>query len=211
MTDHDPDQEDVLKELDLALQVEPSTAFADGVRARVNRSRANTARVWWSLAAAASIGLATFAVWRPSTSAPANDMPVQVAVAPTQATVPSVPTKSPESVVAIEQAPPPVARREATVARTTVTTGRDRGLENQAALQVITNQGAVLRQLWADAQGRPLSVVEGEQVVDGLSAKPIEVNPIVVPPIVVVEMGKEPGPAGATPIIRRAGATRETR
>jgi hypothetical protein len=208
MTDHD----DVLNELDAALQVEPSRAFADGVRARVNRSRTYTTRVWWGLAAAASIGLATMTLWRPGTLAPANGEPVQVAAAPTQAPVPAIPSKVPEPVVAMPPvAPATVTRSEATVPHATVTRATLGTTASEPRLEVITNQGAVLRQLWADYQGRPLVIAEAGQVVDELMAKPIEVAPVVVRPIVVREIGKEPGPAGAAPIIRRADATGETR
>jgi len=208
MTDHVGN--DVLKELDAALRVEPSRAFADGVRARIDRSRTNTARMWWGLAAAASIGLATLAVWRPATGSAPNDAPVQVAVAPAPATAPTVPARAPEGVVAMAPAapgvPPAVTRRQATVARAPET-----AMASEPRLEVITNQGAVLRQLWADYQGRPLVLSESESVVEELSTKPIEVDPIVVRPIVVSEMGKEPGPAGATPVIRRVEATKETK
>ena len=206
MTDHNLDHDDVLKELDAALQVEPSRAFADGVRARVNRSRTKTTRVWWGLAAAASVGLATMTLWRPSVETPSVQVPAMVSIAPTQATAPVVPNKAPETVAVVQRPAPSVVRREATVARATVTT-----VASEPRLEVITNQGAVLRQLWADYQGRPLVIAEGEAVAEELSAKPIAVDPIVVQPIVVSEIGKEPGPAGATPIIRRVGATRETK
>jgi len=204
MTDHDPDQDNVLKELVAALQVEPSRAFADGVRARVNRSRTTSTRVWLGLAAAASIGLATMALWRPSVDAPA-----MVSAAPTQASAPAIPSKAPESVAVAPRptaAPPPVARREATIARPTVTT-----VASEPRLEVITNQGAVLRALWADYGNRPLVIAEAVPVVDSQATAAIVVNPIEVRPIVVSEIGKEPGPTGATPIIRRADATRETR
>ena len=192
MTDHD----DVLKDLDAALQVEPSRAFADGVRARVNRSRTNTTRVWWGLAAAASVGLATMTLWRPSVETPAAVRPVstQAAAATATASAPT-PVVSAEPTVTKDRAVPPVTRRETSEPR----------------LEVITNQGVVLQQLWADYRGRPLVMAEGESVVEGLALKPIAVDPIVVRPIVVTEIGKEPGPAGATPIIRRADATRETK
>jgi hypothetical protein len=203
MTGHDTDHDDVLKELDAALQVEPSRAFADGVRSRVRRSRTYTTRTWWGLAAAASIGLATLAVWRPLVQAPA---PMKVAVAPTEATAPAVPSRAPESVVSTAPvAAPVVTRRESTIARATVAAAA-----SEPRLEVITNQGEVLRQLWADYRGRPLIVADG-QPLDGLTAKPITVEPIEVRPIVVSEIGKEPGPAGGTPIIRRAEATKETR
>jgi len=203
MTDHDPDHDDVLKELDAALHVEPSRRFADDVRARVAaETRARTRRMWWGLAAAASVTLATAALWR----SPAT-VPEAMPTAPTQqASAAAVPDAQPESVIAGDITTPTSApvRRVASVSRPALTSSEPR-------LEVITNQSAVLRQLWADYRGRPLVVAEGEPVVEGLSTKAIAVETIEVRPIVVSEIGKEPGPAGATPIIRRVEATKETR
>lgn len=208
MTDHDPDHDDVLKELDAALDVEPSGAFADGVRAWVTRSHTRNRNMWLGLAAAASLGLATMALWRPSVEAPA-----MMAVAPAQASAPAVASAQSDRVVPDTALMPIQGQPVAKVARTTV--ARAAVLTTSAStgprLEVITNQGAVLRQLWADYQGRPLVVAEGEPVVEGLSTKAIAVETIEVRLLVVSEIGKEPGPAGATPIIRRANATKETR
>src|SRR5688572_9943789 len=114
MTDHD----DVLKDLDAALKVEPSRAFADGVRARVNRSRVNTTRMWWGFAAAASVGLATITLWRPTVQAPTTQTPAMASVAPAQASAPVVPSQVPEGVVAMDPATTPaVTRREAASVR----------------------------------------------------------------------------------------------
>ena len=206
MTDHDLGHDNVLKELDAALQVEPSRAFADGVRARVNRSSTNTARVWWGLAAAASIGLATLTLWRPAPESASVAAVTPPKVAPiTQPAAKASSITTPPSVVAAPQRP---ASRERTVTPVVATTTAS-GTEPR--LEVITNQGAVLRALWADYQRRPLVIAEGAPVVESLTAAEIVVNPIAVRPIVVSEIGKEPGPAGATPIIRRADATKETK
>jgi hypothetical protein len=201
MTDHQPDQDDVLKELDAALQVEPSRAFADGVRARVNRSRANTTRVWWGLAAAASIGLATLALWRPATGPSVNDAPAIVTVAVAPAQVPAPVTPAAPAV--------PVARREPSVARASVTT-----IASEPNLVVITNQGAVLRELWAEVGTGAMVETDIEVPVPVTAAEmkpiaPIVLDPIVVTPIVVTEIGKDPRPEGATPVIRRADATKD--
>lgn len=207
MTGHDADHDNVLKELDAALQVEPSRAFAEGVRARVNRSRTSTARVWWGLAAAASIGLATLALWRPAPEPTSVAAVTPAEVAPiTQPTAKASSVTAPPIVAAAPQRPMRRAERTVTpvVATATASGGEPR-------LEVITNQGAVLRALWADYQRRPLVIAEGAPVVESLTAAEIVVNPIAVRPIVVSEIGKEPGPAGATPIIRRADATKETK
>lgn len=209
MTDHDPDQDDALKELDAALQVEPSRAFADGVRARITRSRTTSTRAWWGLAAAASVGLATLALWRPATGPSAIDAPVTVAVAPAHATAPAVPSKAPESVVAMAPAAPPgVTLREATVARATIATSA-----SEPRLEVITNQRGLLRELWAAVGTSAMveTVIEVPIPVTASEMKPIApivLDPIVVTPIVVAEIGKDPG---ATPVIRRMDATKETR
>ncbi|HUR19430.1 MAG TPA: hypothetical protein VMZ90_01395 [Vicinamibacterales bacterium] len=211
MTGSEPDLDDALKSLGAAMQVEPSRAFADGVRARVNRSRANIARVWWGLAAAASVGVATMTLW-PATYAPSDRASVKVAVTPVQTAAPAVPGRAPESGVAMAlAAPPAVPRRQATAAHAMGAHATITAIASEPQLEVITNQGAVLRAIWADYGGRPLVVAEAELVAGISATAPIAVNPIVVPPIVVVEMGKEPGAAGANPIIRRAEATKETR
>jgi hypothetical protein len=205
MTDHHLDDDDVLKDLDAALRVEPSRAFAEGVRARVTRSHIATRNMWWGLAAAASVGLATMAVWRPAVEVPATlqvaSHPAAVTAEPTS--VP-VPTATPERTVVRAVAAPMLQQATPIVSVTADATSEPR-------LEVITNQGAVLRALWDDYRGRPMVIAEVAPAVDGLAPKLITVGEIVVAPIVVVEMGTEPVPAGGTPIIRRANATKETR
>jgi hypothetical protein len=206
MTDHDPDHDDVLKELNAALQVEPSRAFASGVRARVSGSRTQTRRIWWGLAAAATVGLATVALWRPSVEVPAS---APVAQAQLSAPMPMAPIVAPP----VEAAEGTTARRT-NVARATAATVSLASAEPR--LEVITNQGVVLRELWAAVGAGPMveTVAEVAVPVGAAEAKPITpivVDPIVVPPIVVSEIGKEPGREGATPVIRRMNATQETR
>jgi len=198
MTDHD----DVLKELRAALQVEPSRDFASGVRARVRKSKARTNLAWWSLAAAACVGLATAALWRPTiqTSAPT--------VATTQPTL--VPSNS--ATMASDARSVPVLGGSA-VARTPVART---AAASEPRLEVITNQAAVLRQLWAGVNPAALveTIAEGAVPVPVAEVKPIApivLDPIVVTPILVTEIGKDSGAAGATPVIRRVDATKETR
>jgi hypothetical protein len=208
MTDHD----DLIKELGTALKVQPSTAFADGVRARIDRSKARITQMWWGLAAAATVGFAVMALWRPSHEVPAPVTTIASepapratpALAPVTAPIPSVGGRvfRPGDTPTLRS----VSRSgKASVVRVAATT------DAEPRLEVITNQGEVLRQLWADVRGRTLVLAEVEPIVDGLSPKPIEVNPVEVRPIVVNEIGKEPVPAGASPIIRRANATKETK
>ena len=215
MTDHDPDRDeaalaapavenDALKDLDAALQVEPSRAFADGVRARVNRSRANATRVWWGLAAAASVGLVIVALWRPS-----HEGPGQVATASVQ-----VPAPAPEAAPAIAKpAPEPaIGGRVFRPGKTSVVRVAA-NTTSEPRLEVITNQGAILRELWApyEKQSMVEAVVDGPAPKVDTTLKPLMVDPIVVPPIVLTEIGKPAGSGGATPVIRRIEATRETR
>ena len=206
MTGHDADHDNVLKELDAALQVEPSRAFADGVRARVNRTRTNTARVWRGLAAAAGIGLATLALWRPAPEPTSVAAVTQVTVAPiTQPTATASPVTTPPSLVAASQRA--VSRGERIVTPVVATASA-----SETRLEVITNQGAVLRDLWAAAGTGAMfeTALEAPIPVTPAEVKPIApivLDPIVVTPIVLTEIGKGSGPEGATPVIRRANAT----
>ena len=196
MTDHD----DLLNELDTALRVEPSRAFADGVRAKVRRSQVRTTQMWWGLAAAATVGFAVMTLWRPTHEVPAP-VTTSASVPAPSATPALAPFTAPISSVGgrvFRPGKPSVAQMATTAT-------------SEPRLEVITNQPAVLRQLWADARGRRLEMVEADPAVDGMSPKPIVVNPIEVRPIVVNEIGKEPGPGGASPIIRRVNATKETK
>ena len=208
MTGHDSDHDDVLKELDAALQVEPSREFADGVRARVNRSRINNTRAWWGLAAAASLGLATMALWRPAPDPTSVAAVAPAEVAPiTQPAGNASPVPAPENVVTASQRP--VRRGERTVTPVVATAAA-----SETRLEVITNQGAVLRDLWAAAGTGAMfeTALEAPIPVTPAEVKPIApivLDPIVVTPIVLTEIGKGSGREGATPVIRRANATRD--
>ena len=200
MTDHD----DLLKELGTALKVQPSTAFADGVRARVKKSQVRTMHMWWGLAAAATVGFAVMALWRPLA-----EVPVQVATSrpvetPVSAPAPAVP-KPPTVPSAVERVTPKV-RPSATVVRVAVSAG------SEPRLEVITNQGAILRDVWAGIVARRVPLVERDATTASsqLDTAGIVVDPLVVAPLVVSEIGKEPT-TGANPIIRRANATKETK
>ena len=208
MTGHDADHDNVLKELDAALQVEPSRAFADGVRARVNRTRTNTARVWRGLAAAAGIGLATLALWRPAPEPTSVAAVTQVTVAPiTQPTATASPVTTPPSLVAASQRA--VSRGERIVTPVVATASA-----SEPRLEVITNQRTLLRELWAGVgTGAMVETAVEATPVTAAEVKPITPivwDPIVVPPIVVTEVGRVPGSSG-TPVIRRMTATKETR
>lgn len=191
---------DELAELSAALDVTPPSSFADGVRARVAQSRARARQMWWGLAAAATVTLATAVMWRPAT-----ESPTAAQVAPTQAARITQPVPPP-----VTNVTPALTRRVSPVARVAASAS------SEPRLEVITNQGAILRELWAGVSVRDLSEVvveaqKAEPLAPMVPPAPITVDPIVVAPIVVSEIGKEAGRGGAIPVIRRVEATKETR
>jgi hypothetical protein len=191
MTDHD----DLLNEIGTALKPEPSRDFADGVRARIRKSQLRTTQMWWGLAAAATVTLAVMTLWRP-----ASEAPTQVAAA--QVTAVQAPVSDPGQLSnggrvsdegRVSNGGRVSRRGNAAVVRVAATT------DSEPPLEVITNQGEVLRQLWADVRGSTLVMAEASQAVEDLSPKPIEVNPIEVRPIVVSEIGPPPGERWSNP------------
>ena len=202
------DRDDLLKELGTALKVEPSSQFANGVRSRVQKSQARTTQMWWGLAAAAAIGLAVMTLSRPSHEvAPqiATTNPVQAAV-PAPAPTAGVAKPTPAPAVGGRVFRPgtsPIAGPAVVRAAASET--------SEPRLEVITNQGALLREMWSVVGARlPLIEMEATDATGQEAATGVVVNPLVVPPIVVNEIGKEPA-GGGNPIIRRANATRETK
>jgi len=190
MTDHD----DVLAEIGSDLEVETSREFVVGVHARL-RNAQRRRRIRWALTAAASIGLVSFLVWRPSSQ------PAAVVASISQ---PSSP------VAVVKTQPAPLAVKALAKARPALTSVEPR-------LEVITNQGEILRALWAPYGSKPkaLTVVTGNETTEEVAAKPILIEPIVVPTIEVKEIGREtarPG-IGVPQTIRRNNAAnvRETK
>jgi len=224
------DRDDVLRELGEALNVEPSSEFAEGVRARVSRSRVRSRHMWWGLAAAASVTLAATLVWRQPADVPVSSASSQPTGVRREAVVPHLRTSAPADSRTPELQDPrtpglqdlrtPGPRQASAPLRTSGP--RDLGTSGpqNVRLVVITNQGAILRELWAEygAQALVETAVERAEPV-ALAAvpgeieppPPIEVAPIVVAPIVVSELGSAGERGGAGPVIRRYDATRETR
>jgi hypothetical protein len=207
MTDHD----DVLGELQTALNVEPSPAFAEGVRTRVMTSRAWARGVWWGFAAAASVALAAVLWWRPSvTTLEVAPVTVVQSEAPQRA-----PVAAPQPSVVL---PPPVAVMARAPRATTASAAMP---ASEPRLEVITNQGAILRELWAGIGAQVMEEVVSERVepeamtlmppLPAITVDRIVVTPIVVPPIVVGELGSTGDRGSTAPVIRRERATGETK
>lgn len=203
MTDHD----DLLAEIGSNLDLEPSREFAAGVHTLVRKDRRRAVTIRWALATAASIGLVSFLVWRPSVqhadTTPLIPVPASPVTVATTAATPAAPVRVAAPLVGIPRVAP-VAVKAVSEERTEQTTGELR-------LEVITNQGEVLRALWASYDRAPRSVLVVDTAAsENASTKPIVVEPIVVPSIVVKELGVEPGRPGrndASQIIRRFNAT----
>ncbi len=175
MTNHD----DELAELTAALEVTPPASFAEGVRARVARSRARTRQRWWGLAAAATVALATVVMWRPA--APVTEVATTAMVAPV---IPAADIQRAAEPATAERVASAVPASRAAARLVSV---RPETTPAEPALVVMTNQPALLRALWADFDGKNVSLVQVEAVstsADGMT-KPIAVEPIVVAPIVV--------------------------
>jgi hypothetical protein len=197
MTDHD----DLLSELGDTLEIDASPEFAAGVHALLTESRRRTRQIQWTLAAAASIGIVSVFAWRSSTS------PAVLAPVPQQHTAPASVAAVEPAVVATDQAKPnhrgaasAPQRVESTSA--SVDLPKDTSIaSSEPRLEVITNQGDVLRALWASASHRGAALIaDDHEILDHSTVKPIVVESIVVPSIVVVDIGKEPrrddAPAG---------------
>lgn len=195
------DSDDVLTEIGSGLDLEPSVEFAVGVHERVRRARRRTARVRWALAVAASLGVVAVLGWRPSVRPP-EKLAFAPEAAPAVAPVAVKPAIGVPDHAAKPRAPQP--RVQATLAAVAAT---------EPHLEVITNQGEVLRALWADYRGKPVGLVVTDADADASTfAAPIVIEPIVVPSIVVKNIGGEPDqPASRSvvPNIRRDNATKE--
>lgn len=198
MTEHD----ELMAELGAALDVEPSPAFAAGVRARIDQRRQRAWWMWGGVAAACATVAAVIAMQPASVPSPA---PVTIATAsveapgaerPTALTAPTVERSVPAAVPNVVE--PHHAR--ASTAPGAALVARVESAEPK--LEVITNQPALLRELW---QGRVLGTVEPVATLESPGAVPVEVQsvevePIAVPKIVVDEF-----------VIRRVSAVKEQR
>jgi hypothetical protein len=176
---------DVLKDLEAALAVTPSPEFADGVRARLRgeSARRRTWPVWGigGLAAAAAFALVflTHQQSRPGLQTPAGEAP-QVAEA------------------ARETASPSVAPAEQAVPRATPQRQQRRAASSPApvepVLEVISNQGEMLRRMWArvtpsgalkevDAPGAEQLLGGNAAIVSDAVTAPVAIAPVVVKPL----------------------------
>lgn len=193
-----PHEDDLLREIGASLAVEPSPGFAAGVRDKVERRR-RRGRRWWL---AVPVPVAAAAVLVVSVLPDArNDNAILPAT-----TVAVVPVSS----AAARVAPPstmPVMTSASARRQVVRTPSAEEG--DLVPVTVVTNQMALLRDMWARVSGATV-----EQVVEAPSglvsrAPPLEVAPVVIEPVVIVASGGRP-PAGA-PTIKRAVALAEPR
>jgi hypothetical protein len=211
MTDHSVD--DLLSDLKTALDVTPSAGFAAGVRMRIagERTRAHGWTRWWPLAAAAavavSVAIAVVVRSQPSPHS-AVDRPASVAAA--------APIAVDAPVASVSAPAAPVTSTTSRVARSAPphATG---GSASEPALEVITNQAAVLQTLWARARTRGNALEEVEpRTVDDAPAdamREIVVPQVTIEPIVISALGNSGGAAQGPSVdrstIRRVQAGRE--
>ena len=128
--------------------------------------------------------------------------------------VATIATNEPRQVPApaIEQQPAPVPAAPVSVAaretaRPTVAEVAADVIASEPALEVITNQPAILRRLWAQVSAAPTVVDAAASLpvgVQEISIEPVEVNPVVVKWLV-----EPPAPSGVLPSIRRVSADAE--
>ena len=202
------DTDDLLSDLRAELgAVTPSPAFTASVRARVEA--ASPSRTWsivaWWLTAAAAAAVVVIAVLARRDAPPAvterRTIPNAEAVASSQAAEPSPQAPAiagPKTSAAVPARVQPMVAADAAEPR----------------IEVITNQGDVLRSVWARVRG-PLS--EGKETAieptSSSEVRELTVDPIQVDPIVLVF--PDPRSSGSSPgtIIRKVApdATRSER
>ena len=177
--------DDVLNDLEAALAVTPSPEFADGVRARLRgeSARRRTWPVWGigGLAAAAAFALVflTHQQSRPGLQPPAGEAP-QVADAARATSSPSVaPAEQ-----AVRRVTPQRQQRRAASLPAPV----------EPVLEVISNQGEMLRRMWArvtpsgalkevDAPGAEQLLGGNAAIVSDAVTAPVAIAPVVVKPL----------------------------
>jgi len=186
MSEHD----DVFQQLSRTLDVAPSREFAKGVHARIARRRLIVRSTVSGLAIAASVVVVALIRW----PEPAQSIAIQTVTPPVVALSNITPPTIPAAVT--RHVPPPQPRR--------ITPGAE-----PDRLQVVTNQMAVLRAIWA---GHRVTAEETEAPAVEVSAPtepmPVVVEPVRVLPIVIVD--RRP-PTEGLPIIRRAVVALETK
>jgi len=201
MSDNEPDVLNQLRE-ELA-SVTPSPAFAASVRTRVGTEAGarKSALVAWILpgAVAAAAVVVVAVVWQGSRPAPEagrrapQSAPAIASTGPAAAVAPSA--------TAVTPSPTPSAFAAARVRPIAAE------VPAETKVEVITNQGRVLRTIWARVPGplteRPEAATEAapNSEVPDITVDPIQVEPIVVRSL------DQPGPgSGSGTIIRRVAA-----
>jgi hypothetical protein len=207
-THNEPDPLTALRE-ELAA-VTSSPAFAAGVRRRIDTAREEQAaswwRAWWMVPAGATLTVALaigVVQLRPSGPKASEPSAVETTVrtgepaAPTVAG-PTVPARGVETRAAQSVA---VASRVSPVMPAVVPAPTQDGPD----MRVITNQPAVLSEMWKRVRSTEASLVATSEVlpleIGDVFVRPVEVQPIVVPWLV-----EPPDAGGGPPAIRKVTA-----
>jgi len=187
-----------------ALSVSPE--FAVRVRRQIEEA---PARSWWfgmfdwrwavPIAAAAAIG--AFALTRGIEPATGGVDPSGVQARVPEPNVSQSP-QAPSMTATVQESPRPSHATRVLVSQRTADSAAASGQQADDKLEVITNQPAILRELWAAVATAEAAEVPAE--VRDLVIAPVEVTPVAVKWLV------EPVPSGgAAPIIRRVSADAE--
>ena len=217
MTDEHIDQ--LFADLRASLDVEPSAGFAAGVRARTAAAPAprRVAFFWPALAMAAGIVIVAAIV----VTSRGSSAPVAPASAPAIAAAASAPASRAASAVPESPVTPvtPEAPAGPRAARNTLARATTPASASVTSLEVITNQGDVLRAIWRRAGSRDGTLREAEaeratETTAGPVTEPMQaivLTPVTIDPIVVSTLGGA-APGGATTpngsTIRRADVGR---
>ncbi|HEX5068815.1 MAG TPA: hypothetical protein VFV78_01265 [Vicinamibacterales bacterium] len=169
--------------------VEPSAAFKARVRQRIDADVEARARSRWSdwrwllpVATAAGIALVVAVMWRGAQSAPA---PVTATNPPTPR---RVETPAPVPQPAAARTAPPVAASPLRASNAGVHSAK-----GEPSMEVITNQPAILRALYAriapdaavvEVTSIPMPETAPEIVVPSLEVSPLVVKPLAEPPVI---------------------------
>ena len=207
--------EDVIASIGAELsELSVSPEFAVRVRQQIDEAPARSRWFgmfnWrWAVPVAAAAMIAAMTLTRDGTATPdgVDPAPVQARGPEQQAPqAPKVPeTPSMESIGAMGPVSQSSQAAAAPVKERTTTPAAASGRQVDDMLEVITNQPALLRRLWARVgpAGELVGTLEGVSVAAGeIVIPPIEVNPIVVKSLI----DPDATAPGSTPIIRRVTA-----
>jgi hypothetical protein len=197
--------------------VSVSPEFAVRVRQQIEsapaRSRWFSLFDWrWAVPVAAAAVVAAFIVTRGTTPTTVGSRPANVQARgpesqPSQTThnPPAPATATPPAVTSIVPVAPMTQQSPsatAGAAQRTATSVAASGQQADDKLEVITDQPAILRQLWASVT--TVQVAEAPTQAPEMVIGPVEVTPVAVQWLV-----EPPSPGGVTPIIRRVSADAE--